>query len=324
MIKMWNEIIFEECRSYFLKLSHKGDYFAESFLWLLDHVGIVSAYDDLCLYNRVIETVLTQRINFKKSAVVKRNLSSLMGKREFSPEELIEMIDNSPEELQKIDIDERLRNICKEVSLFTIRCLERKDKKKLSIRNVEKMIKNIKGIGPWTVNVSLIGHTFTKSYTSLPYNVLTNRDPVIKKGFFWLTGIEPYNSVIDQTSQMYSPYSGILTRYIWEAFNYNRIFVRLPLNYKKWWNKGKNIDFACFKVPTSQRNEHIQRQKSISGENKFRRLWLDAAKKHGYMNRRELYIKVKQDLYKENISLMRKKTSLEDFELPSCFKSYLR
>jgi len=162
-----------------------------------------------------------------------------MDTREYTPEALIDAIDNFRPLLHRIGLEDYVLDICREISVRTLQCyaVGRKD---LQITDIEAMA-DIKGFSEWSVNVSCINLTFSSRDQGMPYNALTNRDPVVKRGFYWLTGVEPYDKVLNQLTKRYYPYAGVLTRYIWEVFNYNRIAVALPGNYRKWWNKGREI-----------------------------------------------------------------------------------
>jgi hypothetical protein len=272
-------------------------------------------YEDVCFYNRVIEVVLTQRISFKKSGIIKRKLSKLMGTREFSPESLIERIDNDSKSLETIGIDKKLCATCKDVSEFTINRLAKNDKKELLIDDVEEMSSTITGFACWSVNVSCINYTFTSMYDSIPYNALTNRDPVIKRGFYWLTGVEPYNKVIDQVTLRYAPYAGVITRYIWEAFNYNKIKVSLPSHYKKWWNLGKGVDFSKLKKLDSQRSDYLLCVKTAPTYTNFRAEWIRKAKECGYTYTAKLYTEVKNNVYDGDLKKMKAETDFDNFHI---------
>jgi hypothetical protein len=187
-----------------------------------------------------------------------------MKTREFTPEALIDKINNNKDELNAIGMEDYLLEICKKVSQFTLNCLNiegEKEDRDLTIEEIERMEKDIKGFSHWSVNVSCINLTFSPRYEGMPYNALTNRDPVIKRGLYWLTGVEPYDAVVDQLSEYYKPYSGVLTRYIWEAFNYERIPVERPANYRKWWNKGKIVSLPVQEdvVKLSKLDEYLRK-----------------------------------------------------------------
>lgn len=234
---MWTEEMYQECLSYFRKRASDGDSMAEAWVWLLEHVGFIGMYEDVPVFNRVIEVVLTQRISFKKSGIMKKRLSALMGTREYTPQALMEFIDTRDDSLKDIGIDEKIQRVCRDICVFTLNRLKNADNE-LTLKDIEDIPNHISGFSFWSVNVSCINLTFSKRVKDRPYNALTNRDPVIKRGFYWLTGIEPYGAILDKVSNMYSPYAGIINRYIWEAFNYHRIPVKLPSHYKKWANKG--------------------------------------------------------------------------------------
>ncbi len=224
-----------DCVAYFELLS-TDDPIAGRFLWLLRHIGLVSMYEVVPAYNRVIEVILTQRITFKRSNKMRRALSALMGKREFTPNELLAMIENGRKSLNDIGMEDYVVDTCREASLFASLLGD----SEMSIKDIENMAKTAKGFSEWSVNVACINITFTEAHVGLPYDALTNRDPVVKRGLYWLTGIEPYGAVVDALSRKYSPYAGVITRYLWEAFNYGRIKVKLPAHHRKWNNKGNH------------------------------------------------------------------------------------
>ena len=250
---MWTEEMFLECVAYFERLSEE-DPIAGKFLWLLRHIGAVPMYEVVPAYNRVIEVILTQRISFTRSNKMRRALSALMGKREFLPEDLLVRIETDRASLRDIGMEDYVVDICREASLFASTFVD----SEMTVEDIEEMAKSTKGFSEWSVNVACINITFSEAHPGLPYDALTNRDPVVKRGLYWLTGIDPYESVVDEFSSRYSPYAGVMTRYIWEAFNYGRIKVKLPVHYKKWNNRGK-CNLASFVNRRSQLDELLER-----------------------------------------------------------------
>ena len=246
--------MFLGCVAYFERLS-KEDPIAGRFLWLLRHIGPVSMYEVVPAYSRVIEVILTQRISFSRSNKMRRELSALMGKREFLPGELLAKIETDRSALRDVGMEDYVVDICRDASLFASTFVD----PKMSIRDIEEMAKSTKGFSEWSVNVACINITFSEAHPGLPYDTLTNRDPVVKRGLYWLTGIGPYEAVVDTLSSRYSPYAGVITRYIWEGFNYGRIKVKLPAHYKKWGNKGK-CNLASFAKQRSQLDDLLERE----------------------------------------------------------------
>lgn len=240
---MWDKHLYDETLDYFLNLSDT-DPVARRIIWLLVHVGVVPMYEDVPMYNRVIEVILTQRIKFEKSGAMKKKLSKIMGTRFFTPIAFLDVVVNRRDELLSIGIEDYVISTCQRVTERVITILQDEDglldDRDLSIAEIEEM-RDIKGFSEWSVNVACINYTFSPRYNGFPYSIVTNHDPVIKRGIYWMTGISPYNAVLDQFTEKYSPYAGVITRYVWEAFNYNRIYVKVPPSYRKWWNKGSRL-----------------------------------------------------------------------------------
>lgn len=234
---MWDSAIYNKALQFFL--TRPDDPIAERIAWLLLYVGEVPLYGSVCTYNRVIEVILTQRIKFERSNVIKRRLSAEMGCREFSPSQLLEKAASDRDALLSTGVEAHVLDICIRVTERVQEILGGEERE-LSLREVESLV-SVRGFSVWSVNVVCINATFSPRLEDHPYNALTTRDPVVKRGFYWLTGIPPYDAVLNQLTAEYAPYAGVITRYLWEAFNYNRIAVKLPSSYRKWWNKGAEL-----------------------------------------------------------------------------------
>lgn len=248
---VWTQAHYDAALAYFDHRAESGDVLAVAFAWLLRHVGMASMYDDMPVYNRLIGVVLTQRISFRKSGLIKKRLATFMGTRVFTPAMLMDALTTRPEDFVKLGIDAKLQRVCYDVSQYVLD--HSSEEKELTLTQIEDMPNHVKGFACWSVNVACLCITFSTRSNEGPYNVLTNRDPVIKRGFYWLTGVDPYDAVLDQVTKEYAPYAGVLNRYIWEAFNYERIPVKQPPHYRKWWNKGSRMTPSVIAAAVPQR-----------------------------------------------------------------------
>lgn len=234
---MWDTQLYEKAKEFFL--CRHDDPIAQRIAWLMLYIGEVPCYQHAPVYSRVIRVILTQRIKFEKSHVIKRKLYALIGKSDFTPSEFLATVESMREEVLATGMEEYVLDICVRVTERVLQLLAGEERD-LTLKEVESLV-DVKGFSVWSVNVVCINTTFASEVPDHPYNALTTRDPVVKRGFYWLTGIEPYDAVLDQLTDEYAPYAGVITRYLWEAFNYNRIPVTLPKNYRKWWNKGQPL-----------------------------------------------------------------------------------
>ncbi len=158
------------------------------------------------LFSVLVGAILGQKIKFYMARNLRRNLYTLLKTDDFTPADILSV---SKQDLLNLNIGQNITDL-----IFLIaQKIENKDIQLNTVNDVKKLNK-IKGIGPWTINNTIIIHTMNEGKTD---DVLLFEDLIIRRGIKKL-----YNKTtkqeVEDLSKIWKPYRGIVTWYLWKEF----------------------------------------------------------------------------------------------------------
>ena len=156
-------------------------------------------------YVALIGAIAGQKISFVAARKIRRNLYQLLGTA-FSPSDIDALSDSS---LSQLGLSTNNLNTIRKLNLY-LRA------QKLTLTSAEEIHQLIKvpGIGPWTVNTTLL--TSMLDWSSFPPS-----DAFILKRLAKLYALPqvPKASQIEVLCQRWAPYQGVVAWYLWRWFD---------------------------------------------------------------------------------------------------------
>ena len=165
------------------------------------------------VFEYLIRSIVYQQLSGKAAATIHARLLALFPNRRINPERLLKMPDNR---LRSAGLSRSkclaLRDLAARAHLGelpTTRQLQR-----LADQEIINQLTQIRGIGPWTVQMLLI------FYLGRP-DVLPVGDLGVRKGYQQLRGFkilpDPYK--LERAGQRWRPYRSVATWYLWRALD---------------------------------------------------------------------------------------------------------
>lgn len=176
---------------------------------MMDKHGYLVPKPERSLYANLIGVIIGQKIRFVVARLLRGKLYTLLGTDNFTPQ----MVKDKPkEDLRELGIERKIVDL-----IYTVTDKLLNGEIILNTTEDVKKLTDIKGIGPWTVNTTILMHTLHKEHFD---DTLLIQDLIIRRVMRKL-----YSSNIEgktlsekdmlEISEKWAPYRGIVTYYLW-------------------------------------------------------------------------------------------------------------
>lgn len=197
---MFTEENFLKVKDFFKKKDHK-------IYEIFEKHGYLKPLPQRNLFSHLIGAIIGQRIRFTQARKLRGKLYTELGTDNFTPIDLLQNLGYSG--LIEIGIDPQPAKIINDTALH---CLSNPLK---TMEDVKKL-RNLSGIGPWTINTCLLMYTLQENNEEF-LDYLLIEDLIIRRGLKKLYG-DLSNKEIREKAVEWSPYQGIVTWYLWKEY----------------------------------------------------------------------------------------------------------
>lgn len=205
------------------------------------------------MFTHLLSSVIYQKVRFYNTTIIKKKLIEKLGCYVFTSKMIFDL---GKEWFERPELDMEETSI-ENLWRLVLWCRENGDPG--TPEDVYKIQKEVRGIGPWTIHVTMlywsiarvppdneeIPDGFTEEDIEKIHisrsrqrqcevypHLITSWDPVIRKGLYVLLGEEMYTGKMRELAKEFGKYGGLISLYMWWNFNHKKIAV--PKTYKDW------------------------------------------------------------------------------------------
>lgn len=174
---------------------------------LIEHFGHIERRVNPHIYSSLVHQVISQQISSAaRDTIWARMLEAV---ESIEPQAIVDL---GQEKIQALGMSMRKAQYIHELSTEVLEGrLNLEELRSQSDEDVVEKLTQIRGIGPWTAQMTLI-------FSLERPDVVSYGDFAIRKGMMLAYGLESLSKKdFDQIAAAYSPYSSVASLYLWEA-----------------------------------------------------------------------------------------------------------
>ena len=177
---------------------------------LIGLIGDISIPLKANYFQSLVQSIIGQQLSAKAANTIHQRFLNLA--EDFSPESILRI---DPELMRSAGLSrakvQYIQDLCSKIISDDIQL---HDMDQLEDEQIVRMLKKVKGIGPWTSEMFLI-------FSVGRVNVLSIGDAGLQRAVKWLFEMEdrPDGKYLEQHAERWNPYRTIASLYLWKAID---------------------------------------------------------------------------------------------------------